>query len=246
MWDGSSWTITPSPNGTSFDGLDAVSCTSAVWCVAVGGTTSGPTFPALSELWDGTAWTIGPAAVNAVDGTLQSVSCTGTTFCFALLQIHGSSSTAEVWDGSRWTVVANPPPNASDLLGASCVNPMWCMAVGDEGGYEVMYHWDGSSWSRTSTRVVKVYLGGVDCLSATKCFAVGEHFTGSNHNNFFSYGHIEHWNGTTWTAYKPPAWDGVIYHDLNSVSCVSSKVCLTVGDEANRDLNYGPWALKST
>ena len=42
VWDGSVWSIVPSPNvGTSFDELNSVSCVSASDCVAVGFTDTG-------------------------------------------------------------------------------------------------------------------------------------------------------------------------------------------------------------
>jgi hypothetical protein len=88
-WDGTTWTIQPTPNGEV--SLSAVSCTSATACSAVGdyvstiapGTTGELT---LAEAWDGTTWTIQPTpnSTGRANSFLNGVSCTSTTKCTAV------------------------------------------------------------------------------------------------------------------------------------------------------------------
>jgi hypothetical protein len=78
VWDGTAWTVQSTPNSTSQPGyyLDAVSCTSASHCAAVGDDFNSPNPVAMG--WDGTAWTLRstPAASGASSNPLRGVSCT--------------------------------------------------------------------------------------------------------------------------------------------------------------------------
>jgi hypothetical protein len=80
-WDGTAWSVDPSPTPGTYGGLSGVSCSSARSCTAVGnyshGTgsgTSGLSLP-LAESWDGTAWSVVPAPRPAV-AHLYGVACT--------------------------------------------------------------------------------------------------------------------------------------------------------------------------
>ena len=64
-WNGSSWSITPSP-GAGY--LNAVSCTSASMCVAVGWSTG-----TLVESWNGSAWVIIPSPNTSAASFLNGV-----------------------------------------------------------------------------------------------------------------------------------------------------------------------------
>src|SRR5205823_5211397 len=73
-WDGTTWTIVPSPNppgvGVPYTraALHGVRCASATSCLAVGFYAIGGISRTLSERWDGTTWTIvstpNPAGTN--------------------------------------------------------------------------------------------------------------------------------------------------------------------------------------
>src|SRR5262249_22043182 len=57
-WDGTSWSLVPSPNvGRGGDRLVAVSCASESACMAVGFTQGGPG-GTLAESWNGTRWSV--------------------------------------------------------------------------------------------------------------------------------------------------------------------------------------------
>jgi hypothetical protein len=90
-WNGSTWTIQPSPTPSSPsdpDGsLNGVFCTSASQCTAVGGTGSA----ALAERWNGSTWTVQQTAFPSRHKVLAGLSCTSASTCTAV----GGSSTAE-------------------------------------------------------------------------------------------------------------------------------------------------------
>jgi hypothetical protein len=116
--NGSDWTVVDSgrPPG-AHPRLDAVSCTTAAGCVAVGA--QSPTQSSfdppvtLTEQWDGTAWTVvtSPNPAGAAASELVSVSCATPTNCLAVgdFQVASTGETrplAEQWNGSAWTIVA--------------------------------------------------------------------------------------------------------------------------------------------
>jgi len=92
-WNGSAWSIVPSPNPTSIPGLSgdslhAVSCTGSTACVAVGGdsTVSTHFVHTLIESWDGASWSVVPSPNrgNPPAAGLGGVSCVGPTTCTAV------------------------------------------------------------------------------------------------------------------------------------------------------------------
>jgi hypothetical protein len=83
-WNGTSWTIVPSPNPGARAELDGIACPSSSACYAVGMKDPGGTF---AEQWDGTSWSIVPApnpAGAALGAYLHGVECQTTTSCFAV------------------------------------------------------------------------------------------------------------------------------------------------------------------
>ena len=87
-WNGTAWTITPSPNTSSTldNNLSGVSCSSPTACVAVGNADNGTYGQTLIESWNGTAWTITPSpnASTVFSNYLQGASCTAATACVAV------------------------------------------------------------------------------------------------------------------------------------------------------------------
>ena len=86
-WNGSTWSIVPSPNPSSdqfpFSSLSGVSCTGPAACTAVG---YGPGSLTLVESWDGSIWSIvsSPNPSGSLGNFLNAVSCTGPTACTAV------------------------------------------------------------------------------------------------------------------------------------------------------------------
>jgi hypothetical protein len=136
-----------------------------------------------------------------------------------------------------WSVV--PSPNVgvtgSSLGPVSCASATACMAVGnfdDSSGIAktLTESWDGTSWTGVPSpnpgpASNNNYLGGVSCISATACTAVGwSHVSESKYKTL-----IESWDGTKWSEVRSanPATFGGNF--LSGVSCVSAAACVAVG-----------------
>src|SRR6266581_2508524 len=149
-WDGTSWSIQPTPNplgSGNIVSLSGVSCTSGTACTAVGGfVNSSGQGGTLAEAWDGTSWSIQPTPAlppRDLPG-LGGVSCTSASACIAVGS--AADTLAEVWNGTAWSVDPTPPSPPSlagiggHLGGVWCTSAASCTAVGgysNSGGNEL-------------------------------------------------------------------------------------------------------------
>ena len=205
-WDGSSWSVRPSPNPNAYPAefeLDGVSCPSPRSCFAVGWNANaigydGPPATTLIEHWNGTSWSITPSPnATAEPGSfLSKVSCPSSNSCFAVgyntnTTYRGATATAattliEHWNGTSWSIIPSPNPTtepASFLYGVSCPSTTSCFAVGDDqaanfsAAQTLIEHWDGSVWTILSspnpTRQPDSQLVAVSCANTNSCAAVG-------------------------------------------------------------------------
>jgi hypothetical protein len=101
-WDGTTWSITPSPNpGSGDNSVGAVSCPDTTGCVAVGsdgpgsdGSCSVPTnsCATLVETWNGTSWSPSSSPnKGAASNALSGVSCVTVAACVTV-GVYGSAS----------------------------------------------------------------------------------------------------------------------------------------------------------
>jgi hypothetical protein len=253
-WNGVKWTSlrTPLPAGKQGPaGLDAVSCLSRRFCVAVGGfsragadTQQQP----LAEQWNGSAWTLlsvpNPHAENG--SGLQGVSCTTRDACTAgglydFADIAQSIFAAR-YNGSTWTLQKQPNPgdNEFDVESAvSCPGISNCVAVGSlstlAGEQELAEGWNGSDWVRQATPeppgAAYAEFRGVSCTTASACMAVGD--WSSNQDQFPDLTLAEHWNGTAWTPQMTPNPARATLSSLLGVSCSTARRCTAVGSFYN-------------
>jgi hypothetical protein len=239
------WTraSTPNPNAPTANALEAVSCTSASFCMAVGfGSSNGVDLQALEEGWNGTAWSLAGQGAASQSTVLESVSCSSTTFCMAVgttlattaqADFGAGDSLTEEWNGSAWTAVPSPDASsdtqadANDLESVSCTSASFCFALGVTGPIDdpqpLAERWDGTEWTVASASATPRAVAGVTCTGASSCLAVGGAVA-------------EQWNGSGWTDISDPAWaDNLV--ELNGVACVSSVSCTAVGVS---DLGFSP------
>jgi hypothetical protein len=200
-WDGTAWTIQPTPNptGASSSSLSGLSCTSATACTAVGNYISGGVTQTLAERWDGTAWTIQPTSnpTGASSSSLSGVSCTAVTpsatDCTAVGNYTSGGVTqtlAESWDGTSWTIQATPNPtgaSSSSLSGVWCITIRLkgCMAAGNYTNsagitQTLVENFLTNSWTLQTTPnptgASSSSLTGVSCVNAQDpCTAVGSY-----------------------------------------------------------------------
>jgi hypothetical protein len=188
-WNGTVWSIVPSPSLTSpYAELSGLSCSSQTDCTAVGfEDTNGE--QTLIESWNGTTWSIvpspNPSSIPGLSGdALGAVSCTTSTSCVAVggnntISSHFFQTLIESWDGSTWSVVPSPngSGSASGLDGVSCLNPGDCTAVGGSQGGTLVEGWNGTAWSVVSSPnrgdPGSNSLSNVSCVGPLRCTAVG-------------------------------------------------------------------------
>jgi len=224
-WDGTNWSIVPSPNKAGDNQLRGVAAVSAndIWAVGYGG---GGT---LIEHWNGTNWSIVPNP--NVGSLLKGVAAVSANDVWAVgyagNPANGVSQTLiEHWNGTSWSVVPslNPGPGRNELYGvaAASANDVW--AVGfyyDGGAYRTLIeHWNGTNWSVVPSPNLSTSdsLGDVVAGSANDVWAVGDSYTGTL---------IEHWNGTSWSIVTSP--NPGTYNFLIGVAAVSANDVWAVG-----------------
>lgn len=230
-WNGRTWARVQSPNhGSLNNALQAVSCTSAHFCLTVGyfgyaysdGTEPG----ALVEIFNGSHWTLSPTPSGtagpgrANSGELGSVSCVSDRFCMVV------GSFAGVYDNGDWRRVSLP--KHVSLGEISCTSSDICTALGHAGGppvyQSVVERYARGAWSRLPTVTPKFgeSLSALTCRPR-ECFAVGETIgnmmTGRNHNALVE----------ALGSPSPSFAESGRVSGMNSISCASPQSCLAVG-----------------
>jgi hypothetical protein len=138
QWDGSQWSVVPSPDPDSGDNsLAGITCVTATDCMAVGRDAVGSKTYPLIESWNGETWTTAP---SPGDGQLNAISCTGTSDCVAVGASYAQESQhatfVESWNGTSWAATASPNVGkySNDLYGVSCTSTSTCVGVGSGSG----------------------------------------------------------------------------------------------------------------
>ncbi|HHH42622.1 MAG TPA: hypothetical protein ENK49_00645 [Gammaproteobacteria bacterium] len=218
-WEGAAWNAVAS--GTTRT-LNGVYCVSATDCWAVGNNST-------ILHWDGSDWTV----LTTGRVALQGVSCApnNPNFCVAV----GTGSffgfpigVVARWDGSTWSVVNS---GLSTLfrryLDVSCPDTL-CYLVSSNGRID---RYNGTSIINDGSRAT-VSMNGIDCTSATDCWAVGNR-TGNNWNLDFR-------NGGGWTPLTVGVNNQANQH-LNAVSCANAGDCWAVGNRDGNRYVLGHW-----
>jgi hypothetical protein len=209
-FNGTSWSIVPSPNPASGGVLTAVTAISAnnIWAVGHMGIGRGGN---LIEHYDGTSWSV-VASPQGPDTFLNGVSGTSANDVWAVGSIgRGDSIQILHFDGTSWSTVSGLPAD-SELNSVVAIAPNNVWAVGAD-----IEHFDGTSWSIVpSPGVGQFHLGSISASSANNIYAVGG-------------GGIEHFDGTSWSivsAQVPPNTGGASF---SAVTTLSDGTAIAVG-----------------
>jgi hypothetical protein len=188
-WDGTSWSVVPSPNKGPFpNALSSVTAVGPddVWAV---GTWFTKAFVdrTLVLHWNGTSWhhvkspNVGPA-----ENDLTSVAAVATDDIWAV-GLHGLHTLTEHWDGTSWSVVSSPTPGGiADLAGVAAVATDDVWAVGGRVDKQanavrtLVEHWNGTAWAVVPSEnkgPSDNHLWGV-ASAPGRLSAVGDRFTG--------------------------------------------------------------------
>ena len=240
-------TVAASPQLLSY--LDAVSCTSSKFCVAVG-YSSGVAGHAktLIESWDGRRWSLmkSPNVSTSDYNQLYAVSCASSSSCAAVGRAHNSRSgfqqtLTESWNGSSWMIVPSfdTSTGAENILdGVSCTLAGSCIAVGYAADTKLgVWHtlvesWNGRAWeevpSPNASATENNFLLAVSCPSASDCTSVGTSYSPAE-TTPTNRSLIETWDGSRWALTRSPNTSTTERNTLNAISCDANRGCFATG-----------------
>ena len=189
-WDGSQWSIVPSPNtGTQANYLFAVEAisTSNVWAVGLSISSSGGS--TLYLHWNGSQWNVvpspNPGSTFYYPVEARAVSANDIWSVGSAVNNNGVFQTLiEHWNGTKWSVVPsqNVGSNNNSLYSVTTVstNDVWAVGVSTNNSNNqrtLIQHWDGSKWSVVSSPNVGSNVNAlyeVAAASANDIWTVGQ------------------------------------------------------------------------
>jgi hypothetical protein len=275
VWNGSSWTIKyPSPdvNGTASNYFfRSVSCLSANFCEAVGGSPHGT----LAEGWNGShlrmQTTLNPTGTAGVGTQLESVNCRGDDYCTAVGGWQKSANPfkegtlGEAFNG-HWFILELPSPEHNTfpvLFGVSCVENVACEAVGTQqpsGTPVPLAEADapGVKWQIQSTPDTGLasytQVTGVSCVSSSpSCIASGWYY--DSESGADDAVTLARNDANAWALQSPQPAQPNYRQVLNGISCTASNSCEAVGTQYDTSgagmtlaefWNGSTWKVQST
>jgi len=196
-WNGTSWSLVPTPNAGAQDNLlEGVSASSAddVWAAgffaADGSSTS-----TLTAHWNGSAWSrVASPNPGAQANSLNAVHVRTRDDAWAVGTYHDGRNNVSLtmrWDGAQWRIVASPniaeSGNVLNDVHADAPGDAWAVGyyyntVGDRVQETLTLHWDGALWTllpSPNASPASNYLQGVASLPDGEVWTVGLSPTGS-------------------------------------------------------------------
>ncbi len=250
-WDGSQWTVVPSPSlamigpyaaNNSLADVVALAANN-IW--AVGSATTIVAGEALILHWDGVSWAIvdNPGAnPRFYDANLLGITAVSPNDIWAVGQ---KTTTAEHnmiqhWDGTKWSIIPSPvyPTNVDFLESVSALSATDIWAVGSftipnaEGSpyQNATMHWNGAAWSIVTVPQPDPALDiltSVSAISSNDVWAVGLIGTGTG----FEAPETVHWDGVSWSLVAVPT--GSKATELLGVAAVATNDVWAVGESAS-------------
>ncbi len=218
-WDGTSWTVVPSPSpGSAYNRLYSVAAISPndIWAVGNSAAGFGLGYDTLTMHWDGSSWSLVPSPNPGQphDTSLYDLTPVSSNDIWAV----GSYRVTELgrydplilhWDGSSWAVVPGPSVTEyrNTLYGVVAVaaNDIWAVGSYDTGSANqtLIEHWNGSAWAIIPTPNVGTAfnaLSKVTALAPSDIWAVGSYYNSGGPLQTL----VEHWNGSAWSVVPSP------------------------------------------
>jgi len=179
-WDGTQWSIVPSPNASPYDALRSITAVAANDIWAVGTTlTASNVKETLVLHWDGVSWKRIPSPSPGKSyNDLYAVVSTRPDDIWAVGDYGSDPAPTKTlilhWDGLSWQVI--PSPNIGNtnnsLYGIAPIASGNIWAVGaygtDVGTLErvLTLHWNGSQWETTNNPNVGTAQNRLDAIAA--------------------------------------------------------------------------------
>jgi hypothetical protein len=241
---GSASAATPRPAATTYSatgglyGVASVSSSSA-WAVGYAGNSSAPKILMLH--WNGKAWSrVTSPSVLTATGQLSAITAVSAKSAWAVGSTGGigtgkNHSLLLHWNGSTWSQVTSPAPVTGGSLAGLAVTGKTGWAVGYVNtnpsapaccaGTPLVFHWNGSAWSRLTTKLGNgSYLSGVVITAASTAWAIGG-------PTAMITGALAKWNGSAWSWVKDPVSGP--YHPLNGIAAGPGGTVFMVGTNNN-------------
>lgn len=220
-WNGTKWSIVPTPDlpaGAYLGKLSAVSAVrnnpNDVW--AVGSYLIGGTQHSIVLHWDGITWSNVDLPASIVNEGLYDVVALSATNIWAVGDNQSNKAFIAHYDGTTWTpFISDPVFPASQVylnsISAVSPNDIWVsgLAIGNVANplapAPYIGHWDGQSWSNvTSTFLVDqpyspTFVGfKIDGVTAIETDDVWVYGYKTEPVNGFQVT-LQHWDGRMWT-----------------------------------------------
>jgi hypothetical protein len=221
-WNGSKWSVVPSPNADSGENtLAAVAAVSASDIWAVGnrhgpGARGGGARKTLVEHWQRGKWRIVPSPSPGPahgDGFLfgLAVSSAHQAWAVGTEPSRFSSTLAIRWNGTKWLTAKTANPGNGDrfLQAVAAPSARVALAVGsDLSGNQtraLAERWNGTSWSLVPAASPGGDFNSLQAIAArnaSQAWSVGARR--ANQGARFTT-LVEHWDGHAWTAASAPS-----------------------------------------
>ena len=227
-WDGSQWTVVPSPNPNGWSWLNAVAAVASndVW--AVGESISEAVF----MHWDGTEWTVVPSPDDAGERFAITAVASNDVWSSGRGRFANTGVTGIFthWDGTSWTTVS-PGDVVGEMFGISAAGTTDVWSVGHSqfiqcdntctyGELAHVAHWDGTGWQSVAGPLADNSYSGFHTVAAQSAQRIW--VTGHN-------------------AYETivSLWDGAQWIDASSVNAGSGAGFVSLAPTPNGDV----WAV---
>jgi len=250
-WDGSQWTVVPSPSIGKIGPYPADNFLADVVAIApndvwaVGSATTIVAGEALILHWNGTSWSIVPNPAGNprfYDANLLGIAALSASDIWAVGQTTTSEehNMIQHWDGTKWSIVPSPKFNTNvDFLysvSAVSANDIWAVGTftipNAEGSpyQNATMHWNGTTWSIVGSPQPDEWLDiltSVTAISSNDVWAVGFIGTGTGYET----PETMHWDGTSWSIVPSPG--GSQSTILLGAAAVSANDIWAVGDTSS-------------
>ncbi len=120
-------------------------------------------------------------------------------------------------------------------MSVACTSARNCVAVGADvtTNRPLAERWNGARWAAADLRLPAGatigFLTGVSCAAADRCVAVGVTGVTPAASSGTVAPLAESWNGTSWSAARPPAPPGSHGAELLGISCPTARTCVATG-----------------
>ena len=262
-WDGSAWTVVPSPDvaglNNQLDGVRAVSAAD-VWAVGVSFVDGGEERTLILH-WDGHTWRQVTSPSPGTAAWLNAVGAVSATNAWAVGFLDNGGVGQPLilhWNGQKWAQVTSPHPGTGGTLSgvaAASASNAWAVGVYFNGTADqgFMLHWNGQMWARQAIpnpggTAQNGFLNDVAANGASgKAWAVGFDETGTGDKTL-----ILAWTGTKWAQQPSPTpgsgafLDGAATTAAGNAWAVGSSNNGTTGTSLVLHWNGTTWAQEAS